>query len=160
LQIYEDGLVGILVQIHDELDKAVADAYGWPANLSDEEILYRLVDLNRARAREESRGIIRWLRPEFQNPGGTARQEAGETEALDLEEAEPLASTARAKWPKKLPEQMQAVRSAVAALAGPATPEAVARRFEKARRDKVAEIMEGLAAVGQLRQVGADQFAA
>ncbi len=28
--IYEQGLVGILKQLHDELDAAVAEAYGWP----------------------------------------------------------------------------------------------------------------------------------
>ena len=28
-QIYEQGLVGILKQLHDELDAAVAEAYGW-----------------------------------------------------------------------------------------------------------------------------------
>jgi hypothetical protein len=34
--IHEAGLVGVLKQIHDELDAAVADAYGWPVDLSDE----------------------------------------------------------------------------------------------------------------------------
>ncbi|MCB0781211.1 MAG: hypothetical protein KDC03_17080, partial [Flavobacteriales bacterium] len=29
-QIYDQGLVGILKQLHDELDAAVAEAYGWP----------------------------------------------------------------------------------------------------------------------------------
>ncbi len=32
------------------LDAAVFDAYGWPANLSDEEVLARLLALNLARA--------------------------------------------------------------------------------------------------------------
>lgn len=30
---------------------------------------------NRARAEEERRGIVRWLRPEFQNPGGERQRE-------------------------------------------------------------------------------------
>src|SRR3712207_7436546 len=34
---------------------------------SDEQILQRLVALNHERAEEEKRGVIRWLRPEFQN---------------------------------------------------------------------------------------------
>ncbi|MBZ0271392.1 class I SAM-dependent DNA methyltransferase, partial [bacterium] len=67
---HEKALVGVLKQIHDELDDAVADAYGWPRDLSDEEILERLVALNGARAEEEKRGVVRWLRPEFQNPAG------------------------------------------------------------------------------------------
>ncbi|MCB1953906.1 MAG: class I SAM-dependent DNA methyltransferase, partial [Rhodocyclaceae bacterium] len=41
-RIHEQGLVGILRQLHDELDTAVAEAYGWPANLEEGEILERL----------------------------------------------------------------------------------------------------------------------
>jgi type II restriction/modification system DNA methylase subunit YeeA len=39
-----------LDNIHKELDAAVAAAYGWPAGLSDDEILKRLFDLNQQRA--------------------------------------------------------------------------------------------------------------
>lgn len=35
---------------HRELDAAVAAAYGWPADLSDDEILERLFKLNQERA--------------------------------------------------------------------------------------------------------------
>jgi type II restriction/modification system DNA methylase subunit YeeA len=38
---------------HKELDAAVAEAYGWPADLSDEEILKRLFDLNQERAKKQ-----------------------------------------------------------------------------------------------------------
>ena len=68
--VHEQGIVSVLKQLHDDLDAAVFDAYGWPQDLSDDEILRRLVDLNRERAEEEKRGIIRWLRPEYQNPNG------------------------------------------------------------------------------------------
>ena len=44
--IHEQGLVSVLKPIHDELDAAVFDAYGWPVTLTDEEILERLVALN------------------------------------------------------------------------------------------------------------------
>ena len=40
-----------LANIHDELDAAVAAAYGWPADLADEEVLERLLALNYHRAR-------------------------------------------------------------------------------------------------------------
>ena len=66
--IHEQGLVSVLKQIHDDLDAAVFEAYGWPVTLTDEEILERLVALNAERDAEEKRGLIRWLRPEFQNP--------------------------------------------------------------------------------------------
>jgi type II restriction/modification system DNA methylase subunit YeeA len=40
---------------HKKIDAAVADAYGWPANLSDEQILERLLALNLQRAAEEKK---------------------------------------------------------------------------------------------------------
>ncbi len=48
--IHDQGLVGLLQALHDDLDAAVAAAYGWPATLSDEDILERLVALNHASA--------------------------------------------------------------------------------------------------------------
>jgi type II restriction/modification system DNA methylase subunit YeeA len=39
---------------HRKLDKAVFAAYGWPENLSDEEILERLLALNLERAKANS----------------------------------------------------------------------------------------------------------
>jgi len=39
-----------LVNAHEALDEVVAAAYGWPADLSDEEILQRLLALNLERA--------------------------------------------------------------------------------------------------------------
>ncbi len=41
---------------HAKLDAAVADAYGWPHDLSDEQILDRLLALNLERAAEEGAG--------------------------------------------------------------------------------------------------------
>jgi hypothetical protein len=38
-KIHEQGLVSVLEQIHDDLDAAVFDAYGWPHDLGDEQIL-------------------------------------------------------------------------------------------------------------------------
>jgi hypothetical protein len=39
-----------LVHAHRALDEAVAAAYGWPVDLSDDEVLRRLLALNRERA--------------------------------------------------------------------------------------------------------------
>jgi hypothetical protein len=69
--IHDRGLVSVLRELHDELDQAVAEAYGWPAEISTEEILFRLVELNAARAAEERSGLIRWIRPEFQKSAET-----------------------------------------------------------------------------------------
>ncbi|MCL2822883.1 MAG: hypothetical protein FWD57_02730, partial [Polyangiaceae bacterium] len=64
-----NGLVDTLRKLHDDLDAAVADAYGWPVDLAVDDTLSRLVALNTERAGRESRGQIQWLRPEFQNRG-------------------------------------------------------------------------------------------
>ena len=40
---------------HKKLDAAVAAAYGWPADLSDEQILERLLALNLERAEAETK---------------------------------------------------------------------------------------------------------
>ncbi len=59
---------GIVNRLHEQLDAAVAAAYGWPADLPPAEVVTRLVALNAARAAEEAAGTIRWLRPEYQKP--------------------------------------------------------------------------------------------
>lgn len=59
---------GIVDRIHQQLDAAVAEAYGWPTDLSPAEIVARLVALNAERAEEERQGKVRWLRPDYQIP--------------------------------------------------------------------------------------------
>jgi len=68
--IKTNGLVLILKEHHETLDQLVAEAYGWPENLSDNEILAKIVALNAGRAAEEKRGLVRWLRPEYQRARG------------------------------------------------------------------------------------------
>lgn len=50
--MHDRGLVTLIRQHHDAIDALVAEAYGWPADLPDEEILTRLVALNKERAAE------------------------------------------------------------------------------------------------------------
>lgn len=65
--IREQGDVDTLLALHDDLDATVAEAYGWPGDLSDDEIIQVLFDLNQHRAEEEAAGQIRWLRQDWQN---------------------------------------------------------------------------------------------
>jgi hypothetical protein len=67
--VHDRGLVAIIRQHHDAIDDLVAQTYGWGADyaagtLTDAEILTRPLALNAARAAEEARGVIRWLRSE------------------------------------------------------------------------------------------------
>jgi len=154
--IHEKGLVTMLREIHDELDIAVAQAYGWPANLPESDLLARLVALNKTRAAEESRGVVRWLRPEYQNPGGVA----GETVPLAVLGAKKAVTALKAPWPSALPEQAQAIAATLAARSEPATPAQVAKMFSRAKTSRVMEILETLASLGQARRVGENIYAA
>lgn len=154
-EIYDQGLIGILRDLHDQIDAAVAEAYGWPADLSNDEILHRLVDLNRERAAEEARGHIRYLRPEYQNPQGIVAQAKGEQGAMDLG---PKDTDAKDPWPKSLPEQIAAVRAVLSDL-GEATPEQVARQFKRGRAGTVQPLLESLTALGQARLTEGGRFA-
>jgi hypothetical protein len=63
----------IVDRLHEQIDQAVADAYGWGEEwkagvLGPSEIVARLEALNRERAAEEAEGKVRWLRPEYQEP--------------------------------------------------------------------------------------------
>lgn len=63
----------IVAKLHDDLDAAVAAAYGWAEDwkqgpLPPAEIVARLVALNAERAAEEAQGQVRWLRPDYQVP--------------------------------------------------------------------------------------------
>jgi len=156
--IHEQGLVSVLKTIHDDLDAAVFEAYGWPTTLTDDEILERLVALNKERADEESRGLVRWLRPDFQAPKGTAsvaKQETlpgAEPEPAEDDEAPPPARASKpptaAPWPKKLPEQIAAVRDFVLHTSAEHSADDVARAFKGAKTETVADLLESLVALG------------
>ena len=191
--IHEQGLVSVLRELHDALDTAVFEAYGWSdlaAQLvgkpgattplpdkpeaqaaAEEELLRRLVELNAARAAEEARGLVRWLRPDYQNPGAAAALAASQSLAPSQLEAElvggaagtsgaeevegaegeaPAAPVAAGKlaWPRSMREQVAAVRSALAHQ--PLTAEAIAARFKRAPRAAVLAVLEALEELGMV----------
>lgn len=155
-EIYDQGLIGILKDIHDQIDVAVAEAYGWPVDLTDEEILFRLVDLNKERAAEEASGHIRWLRPDYQNPDGTEAEATDKQAKLEVSTKE---AKDKAPWPKALPDQFAAVREALEEM-GEASPEQVARRFKRARTTTIEPLLASLAALGQAQITDNGRYAA
>lgn len=54
----------------------------------------------------------------------------------------------KAPWPKTLPDRIAAVREALQEI-GEATPEHIARRFQRARTTNVEPLLQSLAALGQ-----------
>ena len=155
--IHDRGLVTMIKQHHDIIDALVGQAYGWPAGLSDEDILTRLVALNKARAAEEAKGIVRWLRPEFQAPGEkTVKVNA----ALDLGDA-PAAPTATIlPWPKTLAEQVSAVAAILSASPAPQHPRDIARAFDGKRAATVTPVLDALASIGKARRLKDGRYAA
>jgi len=158
-RIHDDGLVSTLKQLHDELDATVLEAYGWgdlatdqppladrlaqgdaEAELLEQTLLTRLVDLNHERVAEEKRGIIRWLRPDYQNPDGAQPAQQAE-QAEMLPDASPASSTKKLDWPGTLPEQIAAVRQGIVDLGE--DPAALTRLFGKYSK-KRAQTIEGI----------------
>jgi hypothetical protein len=66
---------GVLRDLHDELDALVASAYGWSWPEDPAVVLERLVALHEERVEEERKGVVRWLRPDYQQPRFGAAEE-------------------------------------------------------------------------------------
>ncbi len=172
--VHEQGLVSVLRQIHDDLDAAVFAAYGWPVTLSDDEILERLVALNAQRAAEEAQGLIRWLRPEFQNPAAKREQqqtlsligdgpeddqpvtENGEKKTAAKETAADKA--AKREWPKGRAAQAKAVLTVLRDGGGPLAAAELAQRFTRAPREAIDELLQALVTLGQARRTRGGKY--
>ena len=109
------------------------------------------------RAAEEAKGLIRWLRPEFQAPGATAPQVNA---TLDLGDAPATAPATLIPWPKTLAEQVSAVATILAAAPVPQHPRDISRAFEGKRAASVTPVLDALAAIGQARKLADGRFAA
>ena len=138
--------------MHDDLDAAVFAAYGWPATLTDAEILERVVALNAERAKEEASGLVRWLRPDYQNPQGAQAHQA----ALVIPTLNPPPSALNPRrklpWPKTMAERVKAVNGALASVKQPVTAADVAKGFERVKAKDVGQILETLCTMGRARR--------
>jgi hypothetical protein len=160
-------LVSVLRELHDDLDRAVLAAYGWsdladklvgrpgattplpdkPADQAEaeEELLMRLVELNKQRAEEESRGIVRWLRPEYQAPDAVQTEVDIAPKAATVK-PEAATSKGKATFPKAIPDQLRVLREALAERSH--TTESLAEQFKRKPMKSVEEGLQSLAAVG------------
>lgn len=164
---HQQGLVSVLRELHDELDRAVFEAYGWD-DLADklvglpgattplpnkssghakaeEELLMRLVELNKQRAEEESRGIVRWLRPDYQAPDAV-QTEVDVAPKAAVEEKKASTSKGKGTFPKAIPDQLRVLREALAERSH--TTESLAELFKRKPKKSVEEGLQSLAAVG------------
>ncbi|MDR6285423.1 hypothetical protein HNR47_001424 [Methylopila jiangsuensis] len=148
-RVFDDGLVLLLQDLHDRLDRAVAAAYGWPADMAADEAVARLAALNQERRAEEARGLIRWLRPDHQ-----ARRFAPPAERpfayVAAAAPAPEIADARPAFPREPVAQTAAVLLALVGEAGPIDAAALAGRFRDGRRaaPRIAATLEALARLG------------
>jgi hypothetical protein len=115
-------------------------------------------------------GDIRYLRPEFQCPEATSATQAelavadgGQKTEVRGQKTEGRGKKTPDKkqpWPKALPDQVRVLQSALAASPLPVTAEELARMFSRARTDRVADLLETLAALGQAQQVEGGRYSA
>jgi len=169
-QIHDQALVTLLKQIHDDLDAAVLQAYGWTgsvgilptlkenhrgrdAHAPCDELLPRLVALNRARAAEEKHGQIRYLRPDYQRSGDLRSPQETQLPGTETNSSPSKIQNPESKiWPPKLPAQVTLIRQLLATHPT-ATPEQLSAQFgrkNKSRTDQIEGILETLRELGQV----------
>lgn len=173
--IHQAGLISVLKDIHDAIDREVFAAYGWedlgerlvgrpgattpsPHRLEDqevaeEELLTRLVALNHERSAEEKRGLVRWLRPEFQKPR-LAKKAVGDKQ-LEAELVEAGVVEER-PWPSDGLAQIRIVRDVLAEAEAPLAADALSGFFKgrstQKRKDRVSKVLETLVSTGAARE--------
>ncbi len=158
---HDTALIGLLKTIHDDLDAAVADAYGWPVDLPDADILTRLVALNRLRADQEANGVVRWLRPDFQRaraglaPVQQSLDGMDETATATAKSRKPAATTTATvapprPWPAARAAQIQSVRDAAAARTDTFDSRELAAVFTGAPTASLRRHLDTLEALGLL----------
>jgi hypothetical protein len=159
-EVHDRALVTLLRKHHDAIDGLVAEAYGWARDhaagrLTDAVILERLIKLNNERAAEEALGLVRYLRPDFQDPGYQTLVSA----TLDLGETAVVAPENIVVWPATLTEQVGAVQQVLAAAVVPMAAQDIARSFKGKRAATVRPVLDALAGLGMARRLNDGRYA-
>ena len=177
--IHEAGLISVLKDIHDDIDRAVFEAYGWadliPALVgkpgatmpsphktpeqeeAEEELLSRLVALNRKRAAEERRGTVHWLRPDYQIPKlGHKVRKPEEAVQVEADLVVPEVTAGKPVWPKDELDRIRIVRDMLGRAPAPLAPQALSAAFRgpssAQRKKRVEKVLQTLVAAGVVQQ--------
>jgi len=120
----------------------------------------RLVALNQERRAEEAKGLVRWLRPEYQAPAAK-KIVVSEQGKLDITQVPSAAKSGARKpvLPKSLPERITTIRGLLADQPRPAHVEELARGFQRVPRDDVQEVLNALVALGLARRLDDNRYA-
>lgn len=128
---------------------------------AEEELLGRLVALNKERAAEEARGLVRWLRPDYQIPR-LGKKVADAEQQIEADLGVPTPTAQRPKWPVDAFEQIRQVREVLAKAAAPMPADGIAVAFEgrltDKRRERIRQVLSTLVATGAARMAGAAFF--
>lgn len=158
--VRDRGLVLILRDLHDDIDRAVAEAYGWPADLEASQGVARLAALNAERARDEGAGRVRWLRPDFQRPRLAVAGRAGD---LALPEVAAPKREARPTFPRDRYEQPLALVAALRDAPGPVDAPTLSRAFSRggARIEpRIAQVLTTLHRYGHVERLTDGRYVA
>lgn len=154
-----------LLALHQELDRAVFDAYGFESGIDDEEILVQLLLRNQNLAANESADKIQWLRPEYQLTNWKKRATASRTSS---QADTPSASSAQEQpmlWPTgkdqdSVRTQVTMIRKVLAVAGRPLTLEEVVARIQKPRGSRLLPVvrrhLQVLEAVGVFTRMNTD----
>lgn len=148
LDIQNRGRTLILKELHNSIDQAVMRAYGWPTDLSDEQIIEQLVILNQVRAAEERRGLIKWLRPDYQiDKIGPLAHRADRVQSIFA--AKTVAK--KTVFPEGHNNQARAVLDILSRTKSPLSAEEIATAFASPREavPEVQDVLTSLAQIGQ-----------
>lgn len=155
------GRVDIIAELHDRIDDAVADAYGWgedhrAGRLGDEEIVARLVALNAERHTEEQAGKVRWLRPDYQIPKAGLTQLPTKGKAEQIEALLPDAKARKPSFPRDAIGQTAAVIAELRG-AGARSAEDIARTYAQGQKvaRRIASTLDALERLGHVSREGA-----
>ncbi len=175
--IHEAELISVLKDIHDEIDRATFEAYGWDdlaealvgrpgatmpsphkskqQEEAEEELLTRLVALNLERKEEEKRGQVRWLRPDYQIPKlGHKVPQADLGKALDMD-INVIAAADKPKWPKDGLDQIRIVRDVLTKTSALALPVEISANFAgkntASRKSRIEAVLQTLVETGAAR---------
>jgi Fe2+ or Zn2+ uptake regulation protein len=155
-KVYQDGLVLLLLELHDRLDRTVIAAYGWPASLTDDHIVERLLSLNAARAVEERTGVIQWLRPEYQVPRFASIAERAQFELAGAAPGqEGTEAVSKPMYPSDDVAQTAAVMTVLGSASGSMDAEDIAATFRQGRRvlARINAVLTALARMGYVSAV-------
>jgi hypothetical protein len=125
--------------------------------LSVEEILNRLVALNKERADEEKHGLVRWLRPDYQAARAKVRAKKKE-EQIEADLEAPVAAVP--ELPKDDAALVATLRQTLRVIGKPAEAKDIAERFRDGPRAsrRVERGLKLLAAAGVIRRSPAGWF--